>query len=83
MNFLVDLNLVENVKQFVKYAEKYDKDIIVKNMDRAFIVDGSSIMAMFSLDLSKPVIVEIQDRETAESFMNDVKDFIVQEATCE
>lgn len=76
MEFIVDLNKVEDVKKFVKYAERYDVDIIVRNRERAFAVDGSSIMAMFSLDLSQPVIVDIKDNEAAESFKQDISKFM-------
>lgn len=77
MEFLVDLNKVEDVKTFVKCAEAYDVDIIVRNQERAFAVDGSSIMAMFSLDLSKPVRVEINDVEVGERFKKDVSKFVL------
>lgn len=76
MELIVDLNKVEDVKKFVKCAERYDVDIIVRNRERAFAVDGSSIMAMFSLDLSQPVIVDIKDNEAAESFKQDISKFI-------
>ena len=78
MEFLVDLNKVEDVKKFVRFAELYNVDIIVRNQDRNFAVDGSSIMAMFSLDLSTPVIVYIEDIEAAESFKNDIYKLIVE-----
>lgn len=77
MEFLVDLNKVEDVKTFVRFAELYDCDIIVKNQERAFSVDGSSIMAMFSLDLSRPVMVHIENIEAGESFKNDIYKFVV------
>lgn len=78
MDFLVDLNKVEDVKAFVRCAELYDTDIIVRNQDRNFAVDGSSIMAMFSLDLSRPVVVHIEDVAIGERFKNDVVDFVVE-----
>ena len=78
MEFLVDLNKVEDVKNFVKYAELYNVDIIVRNQDRNFAVDGSSIMAMFSLDLSRPVIVHIEDETIGNKFKKDVVDFVVE-----
>ena len=77
MEFLVDLNKVEDIKTFVRLAGLYDCDIMVKNRSRAFVVDGSSIMAMFSLDLSNPVIVNIDDIEAGESFKNDVWKFVI------
>lgn len=77
MKFCVDLNKVEDVKNFVKKAEKYDYDIIVRSQDRVFAVDGTSIIGLFSLDLSKPVEVEIKDDEAGELFKNDIYGFLL------
>lgn len=78
MEFLVDLNKVEDVKMFVKTAELYDVDVNVHSQNRKFTVDGASIMGLFSLDLSMPVIVYIEDVEAAESFKNDIYKLVVE-----
>lgn len=78
MDFFVDIRGVEDVKTFVKKAEKYECDIMVKNYGRAFTVDGSSIMGIFSLNLLEPVIVHIEDNEIAEKFQEDVIDFVIE-----
>ena len=78
MEFLVDLNKVEDVKTFVRFAELYDTDIIVRNQDKKFAIDGSSIMGLFSLDLSRLVVVHIEDVAIGERFKNDVVDFVVE-----
>lgn len=77
MDFLVDLKCVEDVKAFAKKAEKYDCAIMVQNRDRAFMVDGASVLGIFSLDLRTPVIVHIENVEIGEKFRNDVTDLIV------
>ena len=77
MEFLVNLNRVEDVKEFVRIANIYDCDIDVCSQDRHFTVDGASIMGMFSLNLSKPVLVSIKDIEVAESFKNDISQMII------
>lgn len=77
MEFLVDLNKVEDVKEFVKYASTYDTVVSVSNQDRNFVVDGSSLMGLFSLDLSKPVVVHISSNDVAQSFGKDVEKFIL------
>ena len=77
MEFVVDLNKVEDVKKFVRNAELYDVDIIVSNKNRAFAVDGASLMGMFSLNLSDPVLVRIEDKNIAEQFKKDVEGLIV------
>lgn len=53
----INLRMAENVKEFVSIVSKYDFDIDLRS--GRFIVDAKSILGIFSLDLSKPVIVEI------------------------
>ena len=77
MEFLVKLCAIENVKKFVHFANSYDCDIFVKSHDKSYIVDGSSIMGVLSLDLREPIIVHIEDMESGESFKNDVADFVI------
>lgn len=77
MEFLVDLNKVEDVKEFVRLAQVYDSNIIVKSQDRNFAVDGSSLMGIFSLDLSNPVVVRVSDKEVGEVFKEAVEKFVM------
>lgn len=77
MEFLVDLNKVESVKEFVRIAGLYDTNIVVSNQNRTFRVDGSSLMGLFSLDLSQPVIVTIYDKDVGVVFKEDVEKFIM------
>lgn len=51
------LNTTESVKSFVDIAGKYDFDIDIRS--GRYVVDAKSIMGIFSLNLNKPVIVEI------------------------
>lgn len=77
IEFQVDLNKVEDVKEFVRCASKYDTDILVHNQERTYTVDASSIMAIFSLDLSKPIVVEINESDAAELFKEDIYRMLV------
>lgn len=78
MEFTVDLKCVENVKEFSYKASKYNCDIMVKNRGRAFIVDGSSVMGMFSLNLIEPVIVYIADMGIGKRFKDDVSKYVIE-----
>lgn len=51
---LVTFNDVDN---FVKFASKCTGDVLVRS--QKYIVNGKSIMGLYSLDLSKPIDVEI------------------------
>lgn len=77
MEFKVLLNMVEDVKKFVKIAEKYDMDITARSTKSKFEVDGTSIMGMFTLDLSDPVIITTYDNEDGRNFKSEVEKYIV------
>lgn len=51
------LNEVNEIKDFVKHAEKCVDSVTVYSSE-GYIVNGKSIMGLLSLDLSKPVEVE-------------------------
>ena len=77
MEFLVNLHNVEDIKLFVENAELYNVDIVACNQGSDFEVNGSSIMGLFSLDLSKPVVLYIDDEEKANIFASKIGKFIV------
>lgn len=63
----IRLNTVNDVKMFVSEVMKYNCNFDIIS-DR-YIVDAKSIMGIFSLDLSKPLILRINsedDREITE-----------------
>ena len=78
MSFLVNLRAVEDVKTFAGCAEKYDCDIMVQNRNRAFMVDGASVLGLFSLDLRTPVVVHVKDEVMVEMFKKDVIGFVLE-----
>ena len=53
----VKINSIGDVKNFVNIVSKYDFDIDLIS-DR-YVVDAKSIMGIFSLDLSKPIEVQV------------------------
>lgn len=53
----VNLLMTENVKQFVSIVSEYPYDIDLRS--GRFVVDAKSILGIFSLDLSKPIVMEI------------------------
>jgi phosphocarrier protein HPr len=58
-SFWVHLKSINAVKEFVSIVNdfKYDVDLI----SGRYIVDAKSIMGIFSLDLAKPILVEVHD----------------------
>ncbi|MBQ2614727.1 MAG: HPr family phosphocarrier protein [Clostridia bacterium] len=55
--FTVLLSSINDVKNFVNVVTKYEFDIDLAS--GRYIVDAKSIMGIFSLDLSKPINVEV------------------------
>ncbi len=53
----ISLQMAQNVKDFVKVVQDYPYEIDLKS-DK-YVVDAKSILGIFSLDLSKPLVVEI------------------------
>lgn len=53
--YLVNLNEVMKLKDFVAKVTKFDFDVDAKATNRDAIYDAKSIMALFALDLSKDI----------------------------
>ena len=73
-NFDIMLNSINDVKNFVNIVSKYDCDIDLTS--GRYVVDAKSIMGIFSLDLSKPIKVEIHDADS-EAVVNELAPFVV------
>ena len=57
----IKLSLAENVKTFVNIANRYPYDIDLR-VGR-HVVDGKSILGIFSLDLSRTISLEIENAD--------------------
>ena len=69
----ISLKLAENVKEFVNIVNKYDFDIDLKS--GRFTIDAKSILGIFSLDLSKPITIEIHS-DSCQSLLSELKPFL-------
>ena len=54
---VIKLDTINDVKNFVNIVSKYDFDMDL--MSGRYAVDAKSIMGIFSLDLAKPIKMEI------------------------
>jgi phosphocarrier protein HPr len=72
--FNIMLNSINDVKNFVNTVNKYDFDVDLTS--GRYVVDAKSIMGIFSLDLSKPIKVEVFT-ENPGAFMEEMKPFII------
>ena len=76
----IKLSLAENVKTFVNTVNKYDFDMDLRA--GRHVVDAKSILGIFSLDLSRPIALEVDDDEHVdqkklEALLEDIRPFIV------
>ena len=55
----ISLEMAQRVKHFVAVTQNCDCEILLKS--GKYVVDAKSILGIFSLDLSKPLTVEIYD----------------------
>ena len=70
----VSLASINDVKTFVNIVSKYDFDVDL--ISGRYVVDAKSIMGIFSLDLSKPIDVEVMT-DDCDSFIDEIKPFTV------
>ncbi|MEE1351520.1 MAG: HPr family phosphocarrier protein [Clostridia bacterium] len=68
------LSSINDVKDFVNTVSRFDFDVDL--VSGRYVVDAKSIMGIFSLDLSKPIKVEVHSDDAAE-FMSLIDKFIV------
>ena len=71
----VSLNTINKVKKFTNIANKFDCDVDV--LQGKYIVDGMSIMGIFSLNLTETVTVEIESNNEKEidRFLKEMEEF--------
>lgn len=69
------LNTINDVKLFVNIVSKYDFDVDL--ISGRYAIDAKSIMGIFSLDLSKPIKVEIHS-DNCDAFLSEIKAFVVE-----
>lgn len=75
----ISLNSIDKVKSFVNDISKYEFDFDL--VSGRYVIDAKSIMGIFSLDLSKPIDLNIHtDGSELTSVMNVLAPYLVTEA---
>lgn len=70
----ISLQMAQRVKDFVAITQNCEYEILLKS--GKYVVDAKSILGIFSLDLSKPLTVEIFSDDCAE-LLKELKKFAV------
>lgn len=71
----ISLNSIDKVKAFVNEITKFDNDFDL--VSGRYVIDAKSIMGIFSLDLSKPIELNIHSENGAEEILEVLKPYIV------
>ena len=70
----ISLNSIDKVKSFVKDITKIDYDFdLVSGRN---VIDAKSIMGIFSLDLSKPIDLNIHADDNVDEIMTMLKPYL-------
>ena len=72
---MISLNSIDKVKSFVNDISRFDYDFDL--VSGRYVIDAKSIMGIFSLDLSKPIELNIHAEENADEVISALKPYIV------
>ena len=72
----ISLNSIDKVKAFVNDVTKFDADFDL--VSGRYVIDAKSIMGIFSLDLSKPIDLNIHSEDDTEKVLEALKPYIVE-----
>ena len=74
----ISLNSIDKVKSFVNDLVRFT-DVDFDLVSGRYVIDAKSIMGIFSLDLSKPIDLNIHaDEDKLEEIVNTLKPYIIE-----
>ncbi|MBR6322261.1 MAG: HPr family phosphocarrier protein [Lachnospiraceae bacterium] len=71
----ISLNSIDKVKSFVNDLAKFDADFDL--VSGRYVIDAKSIMGIFSLDLSKPINLNIHADKDIDTIMETLDPYII------
>ncbi len=71
----ISLSSIDAVKSFVNTVSKYESDFDL--VSGRYVIDAKSIMGIFSLDLSKPIELNIHSEDQFDEIIESLKPYIV------
>ncbi len=75
---IISLNSIDKVKSFVNDISKFNFDFDL--VSGRYVIDAKSIMGIFSLDLSKPIELNVHaENENLDAVMEKLKPYLTEE----
>ena len=71
----ISLNSIDKVKSFVNDITKFDYDFYL--VSGRYVIDAKSIMGIFSLDLSKPIDLNIHAEDNVDDVLAALKPYMI------
>ncbi|RKJ46808.1 HPr family phosphocarrier protein [bacterium 1XD8-76] len=72
----ISLNSIDKVKSFVNEITKFDNEFDL--VSGRYVIDAKSIMGIFSLDLSKPIDLNIHAEKEMDDIMSALQPYLIQ-----
>ena len=72
----ISLNSIDKVKSFVNAITQFNFDFDL--ISGRYVIDAKSIMGIFSLDLSKPIDLNIHANEEMDAILEVLKPYIIE-----
>ncbi|MBQ8845518.1 MAG: HPr family phosphocarrier protein [Lachnospiraceae bacterium] len=72
----ISLNSIDKVKAFVNEITKFDSDFDL--VSGRYVIDAKSIMGIFSLDLSKPIDLNVHAHDNLDAVLAVLAPYIVE-----
>lgn len=72
----ISLNSIDKVKTFVHEINRFNSEFDL--VSGRYVIDAKSIMGIFSLDISKPIDLNIYDTENLDEILEKLAPYIVE-----
>ena len=72
----ITLNSIDKVKNFVNDITRFRSDFDL--VSGRYVIDAKYIMGIFSLDLSRPITLNIHNEDEIDTILDVLKPYIVQ-----
>ena len=73
----VSLNSIDKVKSFVNLINRFDAEFDL--VSGRYVIDAKSIMGIFSLDISKPIDLNIHNTDNIDEILEQLAPYIIEE----